>query len=1083
MQGLSVYKASAGSGKTYTLTLEYLKHALCDPYNAKLFRGLLAVTFTNKATEEMKSRILDTLHELVEGVNPTTSALLQHELGIDASDLQRRARLVQTAILHDYSRFSISTIDKFFQKIIHSFVREAGLRPGFKLELDQDRLLEEAIDRLMIGLHEKPLVYDWILRIVDERMESGAAWDVRRTLQEKGCLVFTETFREFGPEFYEKIADNELMSGYVQQLQQIVKDIDRTLKTVADAALAEMRAAGVDVTDFPYGKSSFANYFSKAASGEYEAGKRVTEAVDHLERWTSKSTPPGMRSSIEGLFPSLNGYLIQLLQTYEDNKRPYWTAKVILNNFRLLGLLAEIELQVRAVANIDNLMPISETTFLLGKLIDGSETPFIYERTGSRYHTYMIDEFQDTSAAQWRNFKPLLNNSLAQGQFCMVVGDVKQSIYRWRNGDWRILAYRLQEDFRQFDISQKNLDTNWRSKPVVVEFNNTLFGQLPAYLENAFAQECDNGERTERLISDAYSDAAQQIPGHAVADDGHVSLTAFFSNEEQTANEQILERLPVLITDLQDRGYAAGDIAILVRRAVEGQWVSDCLLEHKRSSGDTAHCFDIVSQDTLFIARSKVVQLAIALLKAMVDPSNDVNNAFINYTLYATNNLRSSQDGAGEPDFDSFASRLSSDVQSFLSGLTQLSLPEVFEYIVSHFQLAASAEELPFIQELHDELIQFARNELSDVSAFLQWWDEKGGNLKLTPAKTPNAINILTIHKSKGLQYPVVLVPFCNWGMKPNPGSFIWVSPQEAPFNELPHVPVMYGTALRDSCFNDDYVQETLQSVVDNTNVLYVAFTRAEEELHVMLPLSKADREKAGGKNLIQNCAKTLHGFLDWNGQEGAIDFGNLKGEKTDDTLFFGRPLLKKQKERIRGNELEMYEYPVNNYRKRLCIRYESEDYFPDTITTPLQYRNYGTLMHRVFAAIHTPADIPTAVDTLIEEGLLDADSRQSLEEKVRTALQNPEAAPWFDGSWQVKAEQFLLLPPALHSSHGVSRRPDRVMIRPDATVVIDYKFGLQQKASYGKQVQTYVNLLASMNYPNVSGYIWYVDGERIEKV
>ena len=1071
--GLTVYRASAGSGKTYTLTREYLKQALAGN-SAGAFRSVLAVTFTNKATEEMKSRIVGMLNGVATGDSNSEgmAADLLAELNIGMPALRKRAESVRTAVLHDYSRFSISTIDKFFQKVLHAFVREAGLRPGFRLELDSERLLDEAVDRIMLNLHNKVALYQWFSELIDERMERGSAWDVRDMLKTRGKTVFSETFRSFDGDFYRKIGDADFMNTYTAKLEKIRLDFETGMKNAGMEAVAAIEAANLTKSDFYKGIT--ANYFYNIAyKDEYEP----TASILEIKQWHATKASASTVQAVDGVRGTLDALRFKALDLYERDYAAYCTALCVLKTVKTLSFLSEIENNVRELAMDNNLMPISETVHLLEKLIDGNETPFIYERIGNRYSSFMIDEFQDTSHGQWNNFKPLINNSLAENKFSMLVGDVKQAIYRWRNGDWGILAD-VENDFHSFGVTDKHLDTNYRSGGQIIEFNNMLFDGLPEWVEREFNGSPENSDFQSNILSRAYERAAQKIRSDRRGK-GYVRLTCVFGDGESDAGQKITGALPQLVAEIQDRGYRAGDIAVLVRNSSDGRDVSRCLLEHKQSADDTVHNFNIVSQDSLYVGASESVRLIVALLRATVNPDDEINNAFINRALSKKSSSKSGVPAnlAEKPDaaFNWRESKTLSDgIKAALSSLASLSLPEVFEELIVKFDLGDDAGEISFIQEFHDEIVNFSYNKLSDISAFLDYWDsEKSASLKLSTDKMPDAVSIITIHKSKGLEFPIVIIPYCDWDMKPRVRSTVWVKPETEPFSELPHLPVEYVKTMRSSHFAKEYFHETLQSLVDNLNLMYVAFTRACEELHVMLPLPEPKIGKKTSKPVdkLKNAATVLFEFL--KDEELFHDgvFTYVSGEKRNSERKLSSALR---------HEISIKNYPASNFRKQLRIKYESDDYFSLSSSTQ-QRRNYGNMMHRVFASLKTVDDVPQAIASLVDEGVIAGSDVAELKSRIDRAMLNPHAAGWFAAGQDVETERFLLLPES--TPEGESRRPDRVIARPHETLVIDYKFGQTEKKTYDAQVNNYMQLLKSMGYPDVQGYIWYVDRDKVVQV
>lgn len=1078
--GLTVYRASAGSGKTYTLTVEYLKQALSDGYNANKFRTILAVTFTNKATDEMKVRIITALNNIVNDRDSAISDSICRELNIDRKTLKNRATKVQQAILHNYSNFSISTIDKFFQRVVHAFVREAGLRPGFRLELDSERLMDETVDRMMLNLHKKDFLYHQVSNIIDEQMEKGRAWDIRRNLKNKGYEVLKEQFRTFDSLFHSKIRDTAVMDSFTKKMDEIINNFEKQLAIIADNALPLI--AGYDKTDFCYGKNGPINYFYKLKKGIYEEpGERVesllTDSSD--EAWCSSEVRNKIernetKNEILQIAGNLTALLSRAVMFYKQNHQQYFTAKCIKQAMDSLIFFAEIETNIREISNDENLLPISETTHLLQTLINESDTPFIYEMTGSQYNTFMIDEFQDTSEAQWKNFKPLLKNSLSEGKHSLVVGDVKQSIYRWRNGDWSILAHKIFNEFGNFNVKEKYLDTNWRSFPNVIEFNNALFSALPAYIENVYSASVDI---EVDMLSSAYKNAEQKVSVANRNKSGYVSVALIRDEKDENsikikAKDKILAQLPKLIIDIQDRGYRASDIAILVRKTSDGQEISDCLLNYKRTSGDTKHRFDIMSKDALILRKSATVQFIISLMRAALNPDDMVNNASINSFINRDNLVFKWNNAA----------ILDNDLKKKLQGLTSLSLPEVFEHLLRMFNLGDNPVEVPYIQELHDILISFSTNEISAVSAFVEYWDDKSEDMKLSEEQTPDAIGIITVHRAKGLEFPVVIIPFCDWKMKPDYRSTVWVSPEKEPFNQLPHVFVNYGNAMKNSYFDKEYRDETIQSLVDNLNMMYVAFTRAKEELYIMLPLPQLPKNDNSNADVIGSASSTISTFL-----TNSPNFmsGKMKCKRRTGCEDFCYVLGDKQRKHENNVSEEFPKILIENYNssafdKKLRLRYESENYFSEQ-ESPLQLRNYGILMHKVFSFVRSMKDVPAAIDRAVKDGLVGNEDVPELKRRVEKALRFAEQ--WFsdENLYEVITEKFLLLPVSMN--RGLSRRPDRIMLSENETVLVDFKFGTLKKESYKIQVKDYMQLLETMKYPNIKGFVWYVDMDVIDEI
>lgn len=1078
---LTAYSASAGSGKTFRITREYLKLLLKHSGSARAYRNILAVTFTNKATGEMKGRIVAALSELAHGDEAQLKSLCE-ELALEGvrlppHELQQRALDARSNLLHDYSRFSVFTIDKFFQKVLHAFVNEAGLHPGFVVELDTDRLLEEAVNAVLENAAGDPQRMSWLMQLVQQRIDDGKSWDVKRELLELGKEIFKELFGRLSVAIRERLNDKTFLQRYMQKLRALQKQVDGQMQDVAAKAQAYLAAQQLEEGDFKGKSRGFISYFRKIARGEYEPNATTLKAVDCIDEWAPKAAN---NPKAAAAYEYLNPLLSSACSLWRESAVGYQTAGVILKNFMVLGLLTDIAAQMRSIANEDNLMPISDSVHLIRSLIDGSDAPFIYEKVGSAYRTFMIDEFQDTSVEQWSNFRPLVSNSLAEGNLNMVVGDVKQSIYRWRNGDWRILAYGIDEDLKEFgEVNRKTLDKNFRSLPQVVEFNNELFRRLSQQLQAALSADLDGAlppetrKKLSTILADAYAGCAQ-LPQRKAAARGYVQVELVEESKEKMAADAILEKLPLQVAALQDSGYSAGDIAILTRNNRQGQAVANALIRYRHSSGDAAHCFDVVSQDSLFLNASPVVKMAIALLRIAAGQQNAISEAFLRNELaqYAGGELPASMHAI-------FSEKMGSAEHDFLENLTLKSLPEAFEAVIQRYRLNELRRDLPFLQGLHDLVVSFANRKLSDIASFLEWWDERGSSKPLYSPEGQNAVTIATIHKSKGLQYKVVIVPFAGWELDVKTGSTVWMQPTAPPFDELPYVPLSYTDRLKQTIFSEQQSVERAQAYVDNLNLLYVALTRAEEQLYVYAPLKSVGSDGKPAQNMAEALRNVLAGLPD--GENAG--FGAAVGRKVSDCLWqFGdseanRPAGSLQHEQV---NIPLSEYPSSSFTPKLRLRYEAHDLFERVGQGPGR-RASGLLKHKVFERLRTVGDAPAAVESLVREGWVARSDAEDLRREVARALEHPQARTWFDGSWQVYAEAELLLPSS--SGKAAVKRPDRVMTRGNVAVVVDYKFGDKTDARYVRQVEEYVGVLREMGYDSVEGYVWYVNLAKTEKV
>ena len=602
---LTVYRASAGAGKTHKLTGEYLTLLFTGP---GAFRRILAVTFTNKATDEMKTRIVDELYNLASGRKSDYVELLKSTYSLTEVQVRKQAAKILIDILHDYSAFNISTIDRFFQQTMRAFTREIGLQGGYGIEMDQELVLTTAIDNLLSDL-EKPESKDllgWLLRFAEDKIESGGEWNLRKDIMALSREVFKESYKAFSEAVGRDIEDKKALEDYKNELYGIIRSVEATAKELGERGLAILNKYGLKVTDFKGGSRSPLTLLDRLVQGEMkEPSATFIGLADNLDGYFTKTVSLGTRQIIGCAFEDgLNDCIKGIISLF-GNLTAYNTAREIVRYYYTLGILTDVSRQIAAYREEKNVMLIADTTELLSKVIEGSDAPFIYEKTGTHVDHYMIDEFQDTSGMQWNNFRPLIEESLAHSRDNLIVGDVKQSIYRFRNSDWKLLDEQVQADFSPEEIHEETLKDNWRSCRNIVEFNNALFTTLPGVLQAVYNEALSVSSLSEEQraafftkIMSAYDKSFQQVPPPFMQKDGHVRIEFLSGDNEKDWKEEALGRLPGVLEKLQDNGYALKDIAILVRTNQEGAQVADILLAYKEEHPSNRYNYDIIAHHT-----------------------------------------------------------------------------------------------------------------------------------------------------------------------------------------------------------------------------------------------------------------------------------------------------------------------------------------------------------------------------------------------------------------------------------------------------------------------------------------------------
>lgn len=1071
---LTVYRASAGAGKTHKLTGEYLTLLFNGP---GAFRRILAVTFTNKATDEMKSRIVSELYNLASGKKSDYVDLLQSAYSLTEEQVRKQAAKILIDILHDYSAFNISTIDRFFQQTMRAFTREIGLQGGYGIEMDQELVLTAAIDSLLGDL-EKPEskeLLGWLLRFAEDKIENGGEWNLRKDIMALSREVFKESYKTFSEQVNRDISDKKALETYKNDLYGIIRSVEANAKELGERGLAVMNKYGLKQEDFSRGNITV-SLFAKLAQGEMKTPNATfCNMADNIEACFKKTTPIGTRQIIGCAFEDGLNDCIKSIITLFGNLTAYNTAREIVRYYYTLGILTDVSRQIAAYREEKNIMLIADTTELLNKVIGGSDTPFVYEKTGTHVDHYMIDEFQDTSGMQWNNFRPLIEESLSHARANLIVGDVKQSIYRFRNSDWKLLDKQVKADFSAEQLREDTLKDNWRSCRHIVEFNNALFTTIPGvlqvfYNETLSASSLNEEQQAEYFtkIMSAYDKSYQQVPPPFQKKDGHVRIEFLSGDEEKDWKDEAMERIPKILQQLQDNGYALKDIAILVRTNQEGAKVADTLLSYKEEHPSEQYHYDIISDDALFISSSAAVRFIISVLRYLRNPEDMINGRIAPYSYQVLTGTFGTEETSFPPEI----------IRS-LHALSRQSLYEITEGLFRLFSVNFPENEQVFVQAFLDMVSEYGQKESADLGRFLKWWDETGYKKTIATPDAQNAIRIMTVHKSKGLGFKAVIVPFGDWEIdhKPTKPVILWCHPEEKPFDRLHLVPVRYGQGLANTIFAEDYFRERLHAFIDNLNTLYVAFTRAKEELIVFSPRPKKIKEETGDVERISTLTDALwaglHATADttrdgeslislpdsFNLADGIFELGN-----------WWHPVS--QKENGETEEIEMTNLKSISPDERLRLRLHGKGFFFDN-----ERRKHGTLMHEVLSHIHTRKDIPVSVETYRLSGVINKEEAAELKQRLGNLLDNPEVAPWYNGEARILNEVDILF------GNGLSKRPDRVMITGDRVIVVDYKFGEHPDKRYHSQVRNYLKLIRQMGYEQVEGYLWYVELDQIEAV
>ena len=804
---LTVYKASAGSGKTFQLVADYLKLLMLNPNN---YRQILAVTFTNKATTEMKNRILEQLNLLAgEGFSPYIS-LLKEELKIDEAQIRKLAYLALKNILHDYSRFSVSTIDSFAQRVIRAFNREMGISPHFILELDNEIILEEAVDKLLSKVDTDKQLRKWLIDFSREKIMENRSQQIETDIKLLGKELFKEKFQVFFPEGNESVYTRDQLNIFKKELEKIVAVFENTIQPKAAECLKQIESRGFSPDDFLYKTGGVAGYLKNLAEKNIrEPGVRVLNASDSPDKWFSKDHPGKIQLG-QLVVNFLHPLLREIISFYNNNVVIYQSAAEIKKQLRILGILTDLKEEIKLLLHEKGILQLSDSNLMLSKIIGESDSPFIYEKIGNRFNYYMLDEFQDTSLLQWNNFKPLIANALAQGNPVLLVGDVKQSIYRWRNSDWNILATQVNSDFPLHPPKFVTLDKNWRSRKNIIDFNNTIVDALTRTYEESLFGEFDDALYLEKFRN-VYLEFLQE-PGTRLTGPAGMAEVNFLDEEEFEVKSAWL--LVEQVKKLQDKGIKASDTAILIRKKDEGALIVDTFMEAAKHTDNRGYNLSVLSNESLFLYASRGVNFVILVVELLTEPEGKIQKTALLYmwlswlkplqddnTLFAEklSDLETSGEVFAESEQEAvFNAELGPKIRQIQDKISLSSLDETIMKICDTFRLFDVQSELPYLQTLIDQAAEIKLSLANDLSNFLFWWNAIGCNTSVNVNEEVDCVRLLTIHKSKGLEFEAVLLPFFNFdsSWSGNLAPVLWCSPAVEPFCRFPLLPVKASARL-----------------------------------------------------------------------------------------------------------------------------------------------------------------------------------------------------------------------------------------------------------------------------------------------
>lgn len=1067
---LTIYKASAGSGKTFTLATEYIKLLIQNPQS---YRNILAVTFTNKATEEMKMRIISQLYGISCGLSDSSMYMdkICTELDASPSFVSHQAEIALRLLIHNYNYFKVETIDAFFQKVLRNLARELDLTANLRIELNDTQIEEQAVDSLIQELDSQNDILRWILSYVNDKISDDKSWNVIGQIKSFGHTIFKDFYKEKSDLINAVLSDSSFLDRYIKRLKHDAATAKARMEEIARLFFETISAEGLDIGDFSNGKSGVCGFFIKLQNGVFDesiVGKRVADCLESADKWVTKTNP--RRDEIKTIAETR---LMPILKLAHEERPARWycykSVDSTLRHLNQLRLLGSIEGKVRQLNAESNRFLLSDTQQLLHSLIHESDSPFIFEKIGAQLKHVMIDEFQDTSSVQWQNFKILLNECMSHTDTGnLIVGDVKQSIYRWRSGDWRLLN-NIRSEFNMPDsqLDIRTLTYNYRSCHNIIRFNNAFFTRATEIEYSNFAA---ISEDYANQIKNAYSDVCQKYVSRSeTRPEGLVSIELLPKNDYISTT---LSRLVEIVGELFDHGITAGEIAILVRNNDKIPLIAQYFSEKLPN-------VQILSDEAFRLDASLAVNILINALSCLVLRTDLLTMATLAKDYQRITSAEPINDGIFISS-DDIIKLLPRDYTEYMDELVVMPLYELTERLYSIFGLNRIEGQSAYISTFYDHMLTFIQDNSADITGFVNEWESRLCS-KTIQSDQIAGIRLISIHKSKGLEFDNVIIPFCDWTLEKTNGNIIWCSPQQEPYNQLPLVPVDYSRkGMVGTVYENDYFDEYLQNCVDNLNLLYVAFTRASHNLFVI-----GRRDASGSRSiLIQNSIPSLMEQLD------GVEF--YEGEEKDQSIIFNYGQLSvSSKSPSDVKSANVFIQPVENlnvaietFSGKVSFKQSNksrEFTMPDNEidTEHEEYITTGNILHNIFSSIRTTADIDNALNKLEIDGVISNPERIS--DMLRKRLKNPHVANWFSERWELYNECSIL---AVDKTSGevVTRRPDRVMTDGNEIIVVDFKFG-RPRDEYYAQVREYMSLLAGMGYKKTKGYLWFVYSNKIEEV
>ena len=1045
---LSIYRASAGSGKTFTLTAEYIR-LVVQPMGDEEYKATLAVTFTNKATGEMKDRILTSLYNIAHSTEDTDGMLAAVMRRLQETGTSMGREAVKEAcgkalsdILHDYTHFRVETIDSFFQSVLRNMARELGLSANLQVELSDEEVTSRAVDRIIENLDREKNTRENIMGFLRDRLDSGEAWRVADDVKNFAHHIYDREFQDKADEEKAALADSKGTALYRKQLRERREQLEETLKTLISSLETVLDSCHLEEA---CGKnlSTLRKAVSKLSEGKEPDSKtwaRFLEDSSTAAKKNYREDPATLSALAE-----LHRHFTETLPQLDSARREWHTIRLIQKNISPLSLLDRIDREVKELNSENDRFDLARTPLLLAALLEGDDAPFYFEKTGTLLHNVMIDEFQDTSALQWQVFKTLLFENQASGGNNLIVGDIKQSIYRWRGGVWSLL-HGLSGELRLWNPEEVKLEYNWRSGETVVNFNNAFFTEAARRMDQLAGDAAFS-------LSDIYADVCQKT---SPKKKGMGYVCVRLSNEDEAEGNALCEMMQEMIS-LHEAGLPYEEMAILCRTK------ADITRTVEYFTGNAPEGLQIVSDEAFLLRSSTAVRMVTDAMRILITPESVNPIPYRSFIRMYDEALAAQAHSTAELFLLPTEQLLPHELTQQKEQLSAMPLYELTETLYHRLHIDRIAHEEAYWYAFLDVVRAHLRNEGGGLAHFLDMWDEKYQEQAIPSGKI-NGVRILTIHKAKGLEHHSVFIPMCQWDIEKDKGDTIWCSTgDDAPlYNRLGAMPVNMEKRMSMSLYDRQYKEEHLQKRVDALNEIYVAFTRASMNLYVW---SKTGKQAPTTYNVSELLTDVLaHGERNYTYEAGTRVEQAYRDSKSGNRM---NPTQKGCKTERR------------NYEARLnFIQSNESEQFAGEADNRVET---GKLFHYIFSQIRDAGDVERVLADVRQRGLTgSAEEYARLQQYLNKTMQAEGCREWFDEANEVWNECAILLP---ESEGGKRYRPDRVIRRGQHITVIDYKFG-HYHPSYPQQVRRYCTYISEM-YPDctVDGYLWYVDEGKITKV